>query len=271
MVPLRWLFLLLALPCLQAIPVPRQPRGADKEQAPADRMDAERIARLIDQLGSRELPDEEATKALDAVGVPALNALRTARRTSGDAEIRRRAARGWWRPSRAAGRSAGLLARKIVAISQFISESHVTRVKQGELVDRMIGRDIYRQNQETISADTAKRLANIGDMSEKELVILLTRSPGAVGSNRGKYNPRDVPQAVQRMLSQLDPYASYDPEAHICVDPAFVPVGVGLRLRTDPATTLPQVLTPLKEWPCLPGGIKTGDLITHITLTTNSA
>jgi uncharacterized protein (TIGR03067 family) len=50
------------------------------------------ITRLIQQLGSRKFREREAaTKALERVGVPALEALRRAAKDDADAEVRRRA------------------------------------------------------------------------------------------------------------------------------------------------------------------------------------
>src|SRR5262245_23581464 len=60
-----------------------------KHEAMTDRVD-----RLIRQLGDEEFDKREsASKALDAIGEPALNALRKAAASSEDLEIRRRAKR----------------------------------------------------------------------------------------------------------------------------------------------------------------------------------
>jgi uncharacterized protein (TIGR03067 family) len=59
---------------------------------PDNGADAERIAKLIKQLGSDAFAKREAAnKELDAIGEPALDALRKAVASDGDAEIRRRA------------------------------------------------------------------------------------------------------------------------------------------------------------------------------------
>ena len=53
---------------------------------------AEEVARLIGQLGSDDFDTREAASTrLEAIGEPALEALRRARDESGDAEVRRRA------------------------------------------------------------------------------------------------------------------------------------------------------------------------------------
>src|SRR5262249_54450922 len=63
---------------------------------PGDRPDeplADRVARLVKQLGHKEFAQREAaSKELDAIGAPALDALRKAA-TDADAEIRQRSAR----------------------------------------------------------------------------------------------------------------------------------------------------------------------------------
>src|SRR5260370_1158000 len=57
----------------------------------AEKADAERIAKLIEQLGSKNFTErEKAMKALDEVGAPALEALRKAAK-SNDPEISSRA------------------------------------------------------------------------------------------------------------------------------------------------------------------------------------
>jgi uncharacterized protein (TIGR03067 family) len=59
---------------------------------PPDEPMADRVARLIKQLGHEEFAKREAaSKELDAIGAPALDALRNAATDSNDAEIRRRA------------------------------------------------------------------------------------------------------------------------------------------------------------------------------------
>jgi hypothetical protein len=59
---------------------------------PAAETEAERIDRLIQQLGSDSFAQrEEAGKAREAIGTPALDALRKAASSSEDAAVRRRA------------------------------------------------------------------------------------------------------------------------------------------------------------------------------------
>lgn len=62
------------------------------QSGPGKDTGAERIARLIKQLGNDEFVKREAaSKELDAIGVPSLDALRKAAASGGDEEVRRRA------------------------------------------------------------------------------------------------------------------------------------------------------------------------------------
>src|SRR5262249_15486039 len=64
---------------------------ASAEKADAKKVDAKKIAKLIEDLGSDTFADrQKANETLDAIGEPALEALRKATKSS-DAEIRKRA------------------------------------------------------------------------------------------------------------------------------------------------------------------------------------
>jgi tetratricopeptide (TPR) repeat protein len=66
--------------------------GETEKLAPADKADPAVIERLIRQLGSASFPEREAaTRHLEDIGTPALEALRKAAKESADAEVRRRA------------------------------------------------------------------------------------------------------------------------------------------------------------------------------------
>src|SRR4051812_27138356 len=92
MASLRWLLLVTSLPLLLELAVSQKGMAADRESSVPGNADADRMARLITQLGSWEFAKrEEATKALDALELAALTALRKAASTSEDAEVRRRA------------------------------------------------------------------------------------------------------------------------------------------------------------------------------------
>ena len=82
-----WLIVPMALFGLAAL-VALPGWAAEKE---AKKADADKIAKLIKQLGSDSFDDrEEASKALDAIGEPALGALKKASK-SDDAETQKRA------------------------------------------------------------------------------------------------------------------------------------------------------------------------------------
>jgi uncharacterized protein (TIGR03067 family) len=83
---------------------------------PAKETEAEKIARLIRQLGDDAFAEREAaSKELDAIGEPALGALRQAAASSDDAEIRQRAGR---LVQGIAGRLLAVAAKKEIAALQ---------------------------------------------------------------------------------------------------------------------------------------------------------
>jgi tetratricopeptide (TPR) repeat protein len=71
---------------------PGQPGAAADSPLQADKVDAAVIEQLIRQLGSVDFPEREAaTRRLEEIGAPALQALRKAAKENADAEVRRRA------------------------------------------------------------------------------------------------------------------------------------------------------------------------------------
>jgi tetratricopeptide (TPR) repeat protein len=95
--PTRLLALCVALslhPAVTGDPPAAERKDAPNQERPArnNRVDAEEIKRLIEQLGSANFTEREAaTKRLKTIGEPALIALQEAATTSKDPEIRRRA------------------------------------------------------------------------------------------------------------------------------------------------------------------------------------
>ena len=80
----------MAVACLVGVALP----GGAASHADRGKEEAERIASLIRQLGDDEFKKREAaSKELDAIGEPALGALRKAAASSEDPEVRRRANR----------------------------------------------------------------------------------------------------------------------------------------------------------------------------------
>jgi RNA polymerase sigma factor (sigma-70 family) len=72
----------------------QQPISTEKRDDPGNEADAEKIARLIKQLGDDAIEKREAaSKELEAIGTPALAAVRNAAASSDDAEIRQRSER----------------------------------------------------------------------------------------------------------------------------------------------------------------------------------
>src|SRR5262245_59677087 len=79
-----------------AMPAFGQERPTERRQddAKEQKRVTEEVERLIQQLGSRKFAEREAAgRRLDAIGEPALRALRRAETASDDVEIRRQASR----------------------------------------------------------------------------------------------------------------------------------------------------------------------------------
>jgi C-terminal peptidase prc len=159
-------------------------------------------------------------------------------------------------------------ATKVIQATQVIRENYVKDIKQGDLVAWAV-RGLYRQLEEKLPAETRERLDHVKDLSEAELTRLLADIRVQLGQREDLANHKDLDISLQRMLAHLDPYTTYfDPEmvARFDQETRGNFRGIGIQIRENRAQGALEVVTPLKGSPAYRAGIKTGDLITSITL-----
>ena len=84
---------------------------------------------------------------------------------------------------------------------------------------------------------------------------------------------KDIDFALKGIFDRLEPQAKQLPQREARDEPTsilhvYVPTGVGVQLRREPRTGLPQVVTPMKDGPAYRARVQSGDLITRITWNT---
>src|SRR5205807_2354484 len=108
--------------------------------------------------------------------------------------------------------TAQTFAAKVIQASELIQKEYVKEVNQGELVASAI-RGLYQRTEEKVPSDIKDRLAQVKQLKEPELTVLLADVRERLGNREDLANHKDIDYALQRMMSPLDPYTTYiDPE-----------------------------------------------------------
>ncbi len=158
-------------------------------------------------------------------------------------------------------------AEKVIDATKVIKEDYVKDVNQGQMIDWAI-RGLYREVEEKVPADVAKKLADTKALSEKDLLALLMDVRLRLGKREDLDNHKDIDQAILRMLAHLDPYTTfYTPDKLRRTEGEISGqfIGVGIQIRKDPDTDQIYVITPILGSPAYNAGIQAGDLITSVT------
>jgi C-terminal peptidase prc len=163
---------------------------------------------------------------------------------------------------------AAAFADKVLQVASLLEGKYVKPITQGEEVGWALRGMYKRLEEKKIPADIKERLDKVKDLSENELIGLLTDARQRLGKREDLADNKDVEMALHQLMSHLDPYTNYiDKET---VDDFNKQTraqfsGIGIQIRKDTARDMLLVVTPLKGSPAHKAGFKAGDLITKIT------
>jgi carboxyl-terminal processing protease len=166
----------------------------------------------------------------------------------------------------------------ILHVAGHISDDYFIEISKGELVESTI-RGLYRRRgAPDIPAEFEERLRSVGPMKDegfRSLLIAVRKDLETLQKQGGSLyfglddlsNDRYVDLALEEMIRPLDGKT----ELHYGVrrfilEPFPQWQGVGVRLRSDAATGMLQVVTPSLGGPAYDKGLRAGDLILQITL-----
>lgn len=229
----------------------------------ADRAAA--IARLIDQLGSKNFEErEQASRSLEKLREAALPALRKAAAEHADPEVRERSrkaadliADGILRDKR--------FARRVLNLGMDIHEAYVVERDLGDLVAETV-RGLYAQEQADIPAPIARQLGKARGADADTLAALLRDVRADLATHATFKGDTDALQAARVMLAGLDPFSRLMEEPvrfdHVPPDPQDN--ALGARIEIDPETRALRIVTPYVGGPAYDAGLRGGDRITHV-------
>jgi carboxyl-terminal processing protease len=236
---------------------------------PVEPAGAERIALLIKQLGADKFEmREEATKALDAIGIPALDALRAAEKST-DAEVRRRAG-DLVATIESRSQQFILFAQTVLQAIEVVREHFVVQPNPGELTEWAI-RALYQQVDQKVPSEVERPLAKAKELTAKECFNLLFDARLRLGKRQDLDEQHDCRHAIRGMVQRLDPNGDYFEPTAFLRETIGQPVGIGVQLREDLLSGRVKVFTPLKDGPAYKAGIRGGDTILKIALNEDAA
>jgi C-terminal peptidase prc len=260
--------LLFACLVVPVSPIPARDTGGtgpDSASGPKDRS----LSPLIAQLGSKQLAErEQAAQLLNALGEPAIEALRAAAVGHPDAEVRGQA--GALAEIIANRREqAQTFARQTISIIQTVRRDSVADVGQDELLAWAI-EGLYRGVGRQVPPPIIDRLARAADLNEEEARALLRDARRSLAHWTELPKGKDFERAAKAMLARFDPYADLLAPESLGRFSQRPPDGIGIRLDTRPSIW-PRVVTPIKDGPAHQAGIQAGDFITQVIQRVDSA
>jgi carboxyl-terminal processing protease len=170
-------------------------------------------------------------------------------------------------PARERKLTEGVFAEEVLGAVETISEYHVAKLNQTEMVSWAIT-GLYHHFGEKVPADIGTKLAMVKNMNRVAMSELLSDVWKDLAKRHDHLErAKVVERAIVSIVGHLDVHTYYRPAPQwSCVLRGYVPAGVGLEMCTDEPGGMIRVVTPIKDSPAYRAGIRAGDLITEITL-----
>lgn len=159
-------------------------------------------------------------------------------------------------------------ARRFLRLVEVVKEHSVCELTQRELIAWAI-EGLHRQQDRKMPVAIQERLSLSREVNDQELALLLRDARLNLGFPVAVNWDPAMDEAVALMLQRFDSYAQFIKATD--VQPfrmgGFVGdgQGIGIRWEIDAEKKCPRVVTPIKGGPAHQAGIKTGDVIIHIT------
>lgn len=162
--------------------------------------------------------------------------------------------------------SARLFAKQVQHVAEAVHEHSVVECDESLLARRTV-EALYQRAGQTVPTALLRELEKYSGLGEGEQRNVLTRCYSRL-EKLAVLRPVDAcDDAIRSALLQFDPRARWEEDDPIiCRLPLHSLAGIGVRLRIDPWTGVPQVITPLADGPAHRYGVRPGDRIRAIVL-----
>jgi carboxyl-terminal processing protease len=163
-------------------------------------------------------------------------------------------------------RDAGKYAVTVMHAANLVRKSYYKEVPKAPLVGHAID-GLYKNIEEKVPSDLQQRLDKVKDMTDVELLRLLTDARQHLGQREDLAKGQDITHSLDAMLAKLDKHTGYIPPEVVekfRTDTSGKFRGIGVQIRRNEARDELQVVTPIYNSPSHKAGIKAGDIITGI-------
>jgi carboxyl-terminal processing protease len=165
-------------------------------------------------------------------------------------------------------KDAGKYAVTVMHAANLVRKSYYKEVPKAPLVGHAID-GLYKNVEEKIPSDLQQRLDKVKDMTDVELLRLLTDARQNLGKREDLAKGQDITASLDAMLAKLDKHTGYIPPEVVerfRTDTSGKFRGIGVQIRRNEARDELQVVTPIYNSPSHKAGIKAGDIITGIVV-----
>lgn len=160
---------------------------------------------------------------------------------------------------------AEMFAERVGEVIEGVAEQYVIPIDRAQLVRWAVLGLYDRVDLHGPPAELRERLDNLGSIDDKGVRAFMTD----VGMELQGEVGRCTELALERMLRHLDEQTRIVGCSKIIIDYRYYPVGIGITLAHDAGSDMIRVATVILDGPAYKAGLRTGDVITQITLLAN--
>lgn len=168
--------------------------------------------------------------------------------------------------TRLSEQEAGKFAITILKAADMVNEGYYKKVAKEPLVEAAI-KGLFDNVSEKIPSHLKERVGRIKDMTDAEMLRLVTEARQHLGKREDLAKGQDITYALKGMFSKLDKHTGYIPPEVVRRfrdDTAGSFKGIGVQIRKNDVRDELQVITPIFGSPAHKAGLKANDIIKTI-------
>jgi hypothetical protein len=166
-------------------------------------------------------------------------------------------------------------ARSVSGAIDLIEEDFVDPVSKPRMAVWAV-RGLYAKHKKPLPPPLARRLARLEKAKQADIASVLQDAYAPFADKDTAFRKQALDDCLSAVFLKLEPgahpddrscfYSEAEVQGWIKCRYLTVRVGVGVKLKTDPKTKMLTIVTPYFQGPAYKAGLRSGDVITHITV-----